>query len=226
MARTSNTNAARMTKADFAAHAAQREADNKADDLSAARKAVAEKEVAELRAKREAERAAKADLAAKNEAAAKALLAAAAAQPKPAAATPEELGIGIELDFELPSWKRVLVGFVCGIAVAGAAGYGIGLIAAYCIAGIMTLTTNAALALISSFIVWLLAVYASWKIGGWIGGKVFASVVLPDGLASRAAASVSNAASDAKSTVAGWFGTSKDKVQAKFSGAHTKVAAA
>lgn len=203
-----------MTKADFAAHA-------KANTATKAQLAAARKQAAELKAKREAEEAAKADLAAKNAAAAQALLAAAAAQPKPAAATPEELGI--DFDFELPSWKRVLVGFVLGVATAGAAGYGIGMIAAYCIAGIMTLTTSAGIALFMTFLVWLIAIYASWKVGGWVGGKVFSSVVMPDGLASRAAASVSNAASDAKSAVAGWF-TSKPAV-AQFSGAH-KVAAA
>lgn len=186
---------ARPTKADFAAETAA----GKAEQLAAARE-----QAAEIKAKREAQAAA-----------------AAAAQPKPAAATPEELGI--DFDFELPSWKRVLVGFVLGVATAGAAGYGIGMIAAYCIAGIMTLTTSAGIALFMSFLIWLLAIYASWKVGGWVGGKVFSSVVMPDGLASRAAASVSNAVGDAKSTVASWF-TSKPAV-AQFTGAH-KVAAA
>lgn len=190
---------ARPTKADFAAETAA----GKAEQLAAARE-----QAAEIKAKREAQAAAHA-----------------AEQAKPAAATPEELGIGIELDFEIPSWKRVLVGFVLGVASAGAVGYGIGMVAAYCIAGILTLTTSAGIALFMSFLVWLLAIYASWKIGGYVAGKVFSSVVLPDGLASRAAASVSNAASGAKSTVSGWFTSSKDKVQAKFSGAH-KVAAA
>ena len=214
MARTQTAAAPRMTKADFAAHAT-------AHTATKTKLAAARAQAKELKAKREAEEAAKADLAAKNAAAAQALLAAAAAQPKPAAATPEELGIGF--DFELPSWKRVLVGFVLGVASAGAVGYGIGMVAAYCIAGIMTLTTSAGLALFMSFTIWLLAIYASWKIGGYVAGKVFASVVLPDGLASRAAASVSNAASDAKNAVAGWF-TSKPAV-AQFTGAH-KVAAA
>lgn len=187
---------ARPTKADFAAETAA----GKAEQLAAARK-----QAAELKAKREAQAAAHA-----------------AAQPQPAAATFEELGLG---DFEIPSWKRVLIGFVLGVASAGAVGYGIGMVAAYCIAGIMMLTTSAGIALFMSFLVWLLAIYASWKVGGYVAGKVFSSVVMPDGLASRSFESVSNAASGAKSTVSGWFTSSKDKVQAKFSGAH-KVAAA
>lgn len=188
---------ARPTKADFAAETAA----GKAEQLAAARK-----QAAEIKAKREAQAAAHA-----------------AEQAKPAAATFEELGLD-GYDFDLP-WKRVLVGFVLGLTAAGAVGYGIGMVAAYCIAGIMMLTTSAGIALFMSFLVWLLAIYASWKIGGYVAGKVFSSVVMPDGLASRSFESVSNAASGAKSTVSGWFTSSKDKVQAKFSGAH-KVAAA
>lgn len=206
MARTQTAAAPRMTKADFARSTPAGKAD--AAKVNKAKLAAARAQAAELKAKREAEEAAK-------------VAAHAAAQPQPVAATDDELKF--ELDFELPSWKRVLVGFVLGVATAGAAGYGIGMVAAYCIAGIMTLTTSAGIALFMSFTIWLLAIYASWKVGGWVGGKVFASVVLPDGLASRAAASVSNAASGAKSAVAGWF-TSKPAV-AQFTGAH-KVAAA
>lgn len=203
MARTQTAAAPRMTKADFAAHATEHTA-------TKIKLAAARAQAKELKAKREAEEAAK-------------VAAHAAAQPQPVAATDDELKF--ELDFELPSWKRVLVGFILGVASAGAVGYGIGMVAAYCIAGIMMLTTSAGIALFMSFLVWLLAIYASWKIGGYAAGKVFSSVVMPDGLASRSFESVSNAASGAKSTVSGWFTSSKDKVQAKFSGAH-KVAAA
>jgi hypothetical protein len=209
-----------MTKADFARSTPAGKADH--SKATKAKLAAARKQAAELKAKREAEDAAReariiADAAAVSEALRAKV---AAAQPQPAAATADELAF----DFDLPSWKRVLVGFVLGISTAGATGYGIGMIAAYCIAGIMTLTTSAGLALFMSFLVWLIAIYASWKIGGWVGGKVFASVVMPDGLASRSIDSVSNAASNAKSAVAGWF-TSKPAVM-QFTGAHTKAAAA
>lgn len=217
-----------MSNMSKAAAAQQHEAERLAAMRKTEQLAAARKQAKELKAAREVADAAAAEAAAAEAAAAlaktvaeeKAKFAAYAAQPKPAAATFEELGLG---DFEIPSWKRVLVGFILGVASAGAVGYGIGMVAAYCIAGIMMLTTSAGIALFMSFLVWLLAIYASWKIGGYVGGKVFASVVLPDGLASRAAASVSNAASDAKSAVAGWF-TSKPAV-AQFTGAH-KVAAA
>lgn len=204
MARANTTSTPRMTKADFAAHATEHTA-------TKAQLAAACAQAKELKAKREAEEAAK-------------VAAHAAAQAQPVAATLDELGLD-DYEFDLP-WKRVAIGFVLGVASAGAVGYGIGMIAAYCIAGIMTLTTSAGIALFLSFTVWLLAIYASWKIGGWVGGKVFASVVLPDGLASRSAESISDAARGAKNTVASWFGASKEKAKAQFTGAHTKVAAA
>lgn len=197
-----------LTKAGFAAQTAAGKLEAAA---TKAKLAAARKQAAELKAKREAEEAAK-------------VASHAAAQAQPAAATLDELGLS-DYDFDLP-WKRVAVGFVLGIVTAGAAGYGIGMIAAYCIAGILTLSTSAGVALFLSFLVWLIAIYASWKIGGYVGGKVFASVVLPDGLASRAAASMSDAASGAKNTVASWFGAGKEKVSATFSGAHVKAAAA
>lgn len=214
-----------MSNMSKAAAAQQHEAERLAAMRKTEQLAAARKQAKELKAAREVADAVAAEAAAalaKTVAEEKAKFAAYAAQPKPSAATPDELGLG---DFEIPSWKRVLIGFVLGVASAGAVGYGIGMVAAYCIAGIMMLTTSAGIALFMSFLVWLLAIYASWKVGGYVAGKVFSSVVMPDGLASRSFESVSNAASGAKSTVSGWFTSSKDKVQAKFSGAH-KVAAA
>lgn len=215
-----------MSNMSKAAAAQQHEAERLAAMRKTEQLAAARKQAKELKAAREVADAAAAEAAAalaKTVAEEKAKFAAyAAEQAKPAAATFEELGLG---DFEIPSWKRVLVGFILGVASAGAVGYGIGMVAAYCIAGIMMLTTSAGIALFMSFLVWLIAIYASWKIGSYVAGKVFSSVVMPDGLASRSFESVSNAASGAKSTVSGWFTSSKDKVQAKFSGAH-KVAAA
>lgn len=207
-----------MSNMSKAAAAQQHEAERLAAMRKTEQLAAARKQAKELKAAREVADAKKIS----DEQAAAQLAAAEASRPKPAAATFEELGLG---DFEIPSWKRVLVGFILGVASAGAVGYGIGMVAAYCIAGIMMLTTSAGVALFMSFLVWLLAIYASWKVGGYVAGKVFSSVVMPDGLASRSFESVSNAASGAKSTVSGWFTSSKDKVQAKFSGAH-KVAAA
>lgn len=119
----------------------------------------------------------------------------AATMPQPVHANINDLMSGI--DFELPSWKRVACGIVLGLLGAGCVGYGIGMIMAYALAGIATLAGGAALAFILSVVVWVLGIYASWKIGGWVGGKIFASVVLPDGLASRSMASISNAVSGA-----------------------------
>jgi hypothetical protein len=120
-------------------------------------------------------------------------------------------------DIELPSAKRVILGIVLGALSAGGFGYSIAMIASYAIAGIMTLTGATWLAFALSILVWALAVYASWKLCGRIGGAVFASVVLPDGLASRSYESLSNAAGSAKSKVTGWF--SRKEVE-QFTGAH------
>lgn len=123
----------------------------------------------------------------------------------------------------LPSPKRVLVGLVLGVAAAGATGYGIGMILSYALAGIAALTGAAWISFTLGVIAWIVAIYSAWKIGGYIGGKVFASVVLPDGLAARSYESVANAAGSAKQNVVGWFGSAKSKAAEQFSGAHTII---
>lgn len=148
------------------------------------------------------------------------------AQPEVLHANIEDLMSG----FEMPSVKRVLIGTVLGIAAAGATGYGIGTLLAYALAGIMTLTATAWVAFVLSVLAWAIALYAGWKLGGYVGGKVFASVVLPEGLASRSYASVVDAMSGAKQRAVGLFSIDKEElvqqVVAKFSGAHTIVQAA
>jgi hypothetical protein len=186
---------------------------------------------AELKATQQAElkrlRAAKTAATKAANKAAKAKLAAAhvgAVQPDPAHVNVEDL-FG---DLQLPSAKRVLVGAILGVISAGLTGYGVGMLASYAIAGIMVLTGAAWLALALTVITWLIAAYASWSLGGYVGGKVFASVVLPDGLASRsyeslanatssAASSVSSIASSTRNTVSGWF---KREPAVEFTGAH------
>lgn len=125
---------------------------------------------------------------------------------------------------ELPSVKRVLVGFILGVAAAGATGYGISVLLAYALAGIMVLTAAPWLAFVLSALAWVIAIYAGWKLGGYVGGKVFASVVMPEGLASRSYASVVNAVTGAKQNVVGMFSVNKEEmaqqVFAKFTGAH------
>lgn len=145
-------------------------------------------------------------------------------QPDPAHVDVEQL---FDNDVSLPSWKRVTVGLILGLASAFSVGYGIGMLMAYCLAGIATLTTSAALALALSALVWIIGIYATWKIGGWVGGKVFASVVLPEGLAARSAASISNAVGGAKDRVAGVFSGSSTVQRAQaFTGAYMKPKAA
>lgn len=170
---------------------ATKAAATRAANAEAAKQAQLKQARAEVRAARKAEREAQ---AAREQAAA---AHAQAAQPEPAAAPIEDL----YADLQLPSWKRVAVGIVLGLAGAVVVGYGIGMLMAYALAGIATLTASAAVTFVLSVIVWVLGLYSSWKIGGFIGGKIFASVVLPDGLASRSAASVGNAVDSAK----GWF---------------------
>lgn len=207
---------ARQTKAQIAATAAA--------ELKLAQQA----ELARLRA----EKAAKTRAANK---AAKAGVAAhiAGVQPEASAADIEQL----VSELQLPSPKRVLVGFLLGVAAAGSVGYGIGMLLAYAIAGIVTLTSTAWIAFALTVVAWALALYAGWKIGGRVGGAVFSSVVMPEGLASRSYASVAGAAGDAKDSLARLFTSSKAKVverveqskatvTAAFSGAHVVQAAA
>lgn len=127
------------------------------------------------------------------------------------AVQPELLHAAIpEYDFgiELPSWKRVVCGLVLAFAGAFTVGYGIGCLMSYALAGIATMVGAGALAFCLSVLVWILGIYSAWKLGGWVGGKIFASVVLPDGLASRSIASLTEAASGAK----GWL-TQRPAVQ-------------
>lgn len=133
-----------------------------------------------------------------------------AAQPQPAAANTDAMAFDISAleDIQLPSWKRVLCGAILGLAAAGTVGYGIGCIMGYALAGVATLVGAGALAFCLNVLIWVLGIYSAWKVGGWVAGKVFSSVVLPDGLAARSIDSMSNAASDLK----GWF-TSKPAVQ-------------
>jgi hypothetical protein len=186
-----------------------------------------EKQAAELRAAQQAEltrmRAAK---RAANKQAKVAVAATTFRAPDLSHANIDELMSG----FEMPSVKRVLVGTVLGIAAAGATGYGIGTLLAYALAGITTLTATAWIAFVLSALAWIIAIYAGWKLGGYVGGKVFASVVLPEGLAARSYASVVNAMGNAKQNAVALFSIDKDElaqqVVAKFSGAHIVQAAA
>jgi len=171
--------------------------------------AQAAKDIAALRTKRAAASAPKARAAAhaKN------------VQPEVQHASIEEM----LADLALPSPTRVIVGAILGLAAAGAVGYGISLVMAYALAGIMTLTGSAALAFALSAAVWVLGIYATWKIGGYIGSKVFSSVVLPDGLASRCYASLAGAVRGVKSAASdSWNEVDAVQRVKKFSGAFTK----
>lgn len=127
-----------------------------------------------------------------------------------------------------PSGVRVLVGFILAIMSSFTVGYGIGCLLAYALAGITTLVGAGLAAFMLSTISWIIAIYAAWKVGGWVGGKVFSSVVMPDGLASTSIDAVSNTFSSARSTVGGWF-TAKPVAApvapaAPFTGAHRAAA--
>lgn len=195
-------------------------------DLTPAQKAAATKAAKAEAAKAEQLRTARAEVRAKRKADRE------AAAAHAAGVQPEAQHVGVEQlfdmdDVELPSWKRVTVGLILGLTAAGFVGYGIGQIMVYALAGIATLTTSAALAFTLSALVWVIGIYASWKIGGWVGGKVFGSIVLPEGLASRSAASISNAVGSAKDRVTGVFkGSSTVQRAQAFTGAYTKPKAA
>lgn len=137
-------------------------------------------------------------------------------QPEPAAA---DVGSIFE---NLPSPSRVIVGFVLGLAAAGATGYGVGTLMSMALAGIATLTGSAALAFMLTALTWVLGIYAGWKLSAWAGSKVFSSIVLPDGLVSRCCDSLALGASGVKNAVVD--STKKSSLAqrvAAFTGAHT-----
>lgn len=189
---------------------------NKINTNAAAQLRAAREEVEQLRAERAAYEAQLEQLSAQAAAAH-----AQATQPQPQHAHIEALFDGVQF----PSATRVIVGMLLGLAASFTVGYGIGMLMAYALAGIATLTSSALLAFMLSVVVWVLGLYAAWKVGGYVGGKVFASVVLPEGLASRSYASVANAASNAKASVGGWF-ESKPRSIKEFTGAFVKPSAA
>ncbi len=202
---------ARITKAQAELNAANEAAVKEAQRV----------ELARLRkAKRDAKKAADAKLAAHVE----------AVQPEVAHLSINDM-LG-DYDIELPSARRVLVGFVLGLMSSCAVGYGIGMLLSYALAGIIVLTSTPWIAFVLSVLAWVLAIYAAWKVAGYVGGKVFSSVVMPEGLASRSYASVVNAVSggasrttaalsDAQQSASNWFARSKDITAEAFSGAHS-----
>ena len=147
-----------------------------------------------------------------------------AASVQPDAAAPD-MAMLDRLINNPPSGTRVLVGFILAIMASGAVGYGIGCLLSYALAGITVLVGPGLIAFMLTVASWIIAIYAAWKIGGWVGGKVFSSVVLPDGLAASSIDAVSNTFSSARSTVGGWFTSKPAPVvaapAAPFSGAHT-----
>lgn len=142
------------------------------------------------------------------------------------AVQPEAVHADIESminDMRLPSATRVIVGAILGLAAGGAVGYGVGTLMAYALAGIATLTGSALMAFALSALVWVLGIYAGWKLSGWIGGKVFSSVVLPEGLAARCYDSLAGAVSGTKAAVVdSWNETRTAQRIDAFTGAFTK----
>jgi hypothetical protein len=91
------------------------------------------------------------------------------------------------------------------------------------LAGIAALTGAAWISFTLAVAAWLIALYAGWKLGKYVAGKVFASTVMPEGLVSRSYESVASGAASAKQNVVGWFSTSKAKAVEQFNGAHTII---
>lgn len=143
-----------------------------------------------------------------------------AAQPEASAADIEDL----MADLNLPSGKRVLVGLVLALGSAFSVGYGIGMLLSYAIAGILVLTSTAWIAFTLTVLAWIIAIYASWKIGGYVGGKVFASVVLPDGLASRSWAAVAGGTKSATTSLGDGVASARNKVGGWFTTAPVQAA--
>jgi hypothetical protein len=207
---------------------------NRVIEEANARVAAAERKAAEAEANLNAARQAELDrMRAAKEAEAKVQTPAPEVAAHAQAVQPEAAHVNVEdlmADFKLPSIKRVLIGALLGLASTAAVGYGIGCVLSYALAGIVTLTAAPFIAFALSVLSWVIALYAGWKLGGYIGGKVFSSVVMPDGLAARSYASVMDAVTGAKDRAVGLFSVDKEElaaqVVAKFSGAHTVKSAA
>ncbi len=122
-------------------------------------------------------------------------------QPDPAAASIEELVAGLAL----PNPARVVVGVIISLFASFSVGYGIGMLMSYALAGISLLVGSALLSFVLSVFVWIVGIWAAFNAGAYVGSKVFASVVMPEGLASRSYESVAQASVSAKNTVVGWF---------------------
>lgn len=115
---------------------------------------------------------------------------------------PEAAGADLGSLFEnLPSPSRVIIGFVLALATAGATGYGVGTVMSMALAGVATFTGSALLGFCMTALVWVLGIYAGWKLSTWAGKAVFTSIVMPEGLISRCCASLSLGAAGIKDAV-------------------------
>lgn len=103
--------------------------------------------------------------------------------------------------FELPSWKRVAVSFVCAIAAAAGVGVLVGTLGGMLMVGAVAVTGAAWV----GWIVWALAIIAGAVLGGKAASWVFYYIA-----EKRADAHVDVV----KTKVGGWFNSSKDKVTA------------
>lgn len=117
------------------------------------------------------------------------------------AALQEAFGSRTYGDVVLPSAKRVAVATFAVIALSGAAGYGIGTIAAYAMVGVMTLTGSTLLTYLILVVAMLLAAYVGFKIGEHVGNYILSGQIDRDIVA-------------VKNKVTGWFGLSKAKLAA------------
>jgi len=103
--------------------------------------------------------------------------------------------------FELPSWKRVAVSFVCAVAAAAGVGVLVGTLGGMLMVGAVAVTGAAWV----GWIVWALAIIAGAVLGGKAASWVFYYIA-----EKRADVHVDAA----KTKVGGWFNSSKDKVTA------------
>lgn len=103
--------------------------------------------------------------------------------------------------FELPSWKRVAVSFVCAIAAAAGVGVLVGTLGGMLMVGAVAVTGAAWV----GWIVWALAIIVGAVLGGKAASWVFYYIA-----EKRADAHVDVV----KTKVGGWFNSSKDKVTA------------
>ena len=81
-----------------------------------------------------------------------------------------------DLKAKLPSGKRAITALLVSVAASTTAIYGVNVVCAYAVAGVLALSGSALLAMIISALGWIIAALAAWS----VGRRVFAAIITGD----------------------------------------------